>query len=530
MSILSSAIGNKVITPSIKSMVSYLPGEIVGEGDKLFGELPSYNIKVYNGNIKLNGYNSWTIHKNVPFSFLNSTTQSVDLKEGDRILVGKLNNDENTMFILNGGNQTKISVAVGAGGIVGDGSINTEIYTGTFETGNSDTTIDSSGRPIWGTAPSAFDSSKIFVRGDADDLIPDGLGTKYYYMNWDSLSTYQPEKNPWDPNKPFCGQGSAQAQLRRLAADINGDAKIGGDGYWMIGNRFCVAMTYWYANISRDEQYKVVGSVCDVYLKDGSIIPVIVADVKSDGDPDWTIYGHRKGANIVEFVTNWKKGDGHDNPPDGAPVVKVVNGGNYLDNRNLAFVAKVPISSFNGSGKKIFLDPGHNYSGGDTGAQNGEWKEQNITFEIATRVKDLLVMNGFAVQMSRNSITDNLGSSTDESLAARVKASKKFKPALFVSIHCNSNSNRSAKGTEVYSHSNKPNDKSIADKMSKKISEILSTDNRGGKEGNFYVIRENNTPSVLVEVAFISNSSDLEVLKDYDKCAKAVYEAIIQVM
>ena len=61
---------------------------------------------------------------------------------------------------------------------------------------------------------------------------------------------------------------------------------------------------------------------------------------------------------------------------------------------------------------KIYLDPGHNHSGADTGACGNGLKEQDITWLIAARTRDKLETAGLMVQMSRHSLTANVGIGT----------------------------------------------------------------------------------------------------------------------
>lgn len=339
MSLLSDTLKKNIVTTEIKSMASYLPGIIVGEGQILYGKIKTYNVKVYRGNIGINGYSSSTTHLNVPISSLNNTTKAVELSIGDHVLLGKLNNDENSLFIVNGGSGSNRSNSTGMDG----GNPEVYIYTGTGEyiTGTSDTKGDEKQRPIFGTAQSSF-GSNVFIRGDSDDPLPETtvfnnktykIGETYTYMNWDRVTSYKAGGTKED------NSGSRQALLRWTAVNAK-HAKLFGEGYWMIGNRFCVAMTDWYANIPKgNDGSAAVGSICDIYLRDGTIIPIIIGDIKAKGDSGRNVYGHNNGACVIEFITNWP--DGHENYPAGPGVKMVVNGGNYFDDPNLAFVEKL---------------------------------------------------------------------------------------------------------------------------------------------------------------------------------------------
>lgn len=176
---------------------------------------------------------------------------------------------------------------------------------------------------------------------------------------------------------------------------------------------------------------------------------------------------------------------------------------------------------------KIFIDTGHNYSKYDTGAQGNGLKEQNVTFEIGTRLKKLLSENGFNVQISRETNETNLGTTLNSSLAKRVSLAEKFKADYFISLHCNAASALSANGTETYIYSNSSKSKPLATLINNNICKDLGTFNRGVKENpSLYVLRKTSMPSMLIETGFITNAKDAEKLKKYDAYAKSVFESI----
>ena len=97
---------------------------------------------------------------------------------------------------------------------------------------------------------------------------------------------------------------------------------------------------------------------------------------------------------------------------------------------------------------KILIDPGHNYSGGDTGAAGFGLREEAVSFEIADKLRVLLEGAGHSVKMSRSAVTDNVGSgSVSESISGRAELANSWGADLFVSIHCNAYDG-SAHGTE----------------------------------------------------------------------------------
>lgn len=70
----------------------------------------------------------------------------------------------------------------------------------------------------------------------------------------------------------------------------------------------------------------------------------------------------------------------------------------------------------------------------------------------------------------------------------------------------------------------------LAGKIQKRLVEALQTHDRGVKHGELDVIRENNMPAVLTELAFIDNSIDYSKLSTENGrqiVAEAIYEGIL---
>lgn len=176
---------------------------------------------------------------------------------------------------------------------------------------------------------------------------------------------------------------------------------------------------------------------------------------------------------------------------------------------------------------KIFIDPGHNFSGEDTGAQGNGIREQYITFIIANKLKSLLISEGHEVFMSRNSLEDNVGSSLSDSLNTRVNLANRYGVQLLVSIHCNAFDGK-ASGTETLVYSFDSSAFEYAERIQKSIVDKLGTVDRGVKERkDLAVLRKTTMPALLVETAFIDNASDAKLLiNKSDVFAEAIFEGI----
>lgn len=188
-----------------------------------------------------------------------------------------------------------------------------------------------------------------------------------------------------------------------------------------------------------------------------------------------------------------------------------------------------------GEPKKIYksivvLDAGH--GGYDPGAKNKGTYEKNLNYMILyTLMTKYCSSNAPDVKVYWTRTTD-----TFISLAKRAAFAKSVGADAFISLHMNSGKS-SANGTEVY-YSVKNNSKSFSGITSKKMATLfrkklvntLGTKNRGTKSAGYYVLKHNTVPAILIELGFISGSSDYKKLTSasfQQKAAKSIYDQII---
>ena len=157
----------------------------------------------------------------------------------------------------------------------------------------------------------------------------------------------------------------------------------------------------------------------------------------------------------------------------------------------------------------VVLDAGH--GGYDNGASHKGTKEKDLNFKIIyTLMKDYFSSNAPDTKVYWTRTSDVF-----ITLANRAAFASKVGADLFISLHMNSASNSSANGTEVYySPSNNGarfsgiTSKSMATMFKDNLVSNLGMKSRGVKSAGFYVIKRNTVPAVLIELGFLSGSSD----------------------
>lgn len=180
---------------------------------------------------------------------------------------------------------------------------------------------------------------------------------------------------------------------------------------------------------------------------------------------------------------------------------------------------------------KIFVDQGHNPTGyHNTGAEGFGLKEQDITYQVGAYLADILDSDSrFEVRTSRPTPTTVLGTNNTTSLRARVDAANSWPADYFISVHVNSNNNPSINGSEVYFYRTGTQAEQLATAILNEIVRRVGTKNNGVRTNPaLYVLRKTNIPAVLVELAYISNESDVEKLRNNQyQFAYAIYVGLL---
>ena len=165
---------------------------------------------------------------------------------------------------------------------------------------------------------------------------------------------------------------------------------------------------------------------------------------------------------------------------------------------------------------RIFIDQGHNPSGPNAGAEGNGLREQDVTYNVGIYLAELLNDDPrFTARTSRTTPTESLGTSNAGSLQQRVSMANSWPADYFVSIHCNSNVNPAINGSEVYVYQQNTQSYWLSQHVLNGIVARMGTKDNGVRlNPSLYVLRRTSMPAILVELAYLSNASDAQKLRD----------------
>ena len=181
---------------------------------------------------------------------------------------------------------------------------------------------------------------------------------------------------------------------------------------------------------------------------------------------------------------------------------------------------------------KIYIDQGHNPRSFNTGAEGNGYFEQDITYRIGILLNRLFLQNPeFETKLSRPTESTILGFSNSSSLTARVNEANAYGADLFLSLHTNASTNPSANGAEclVYSFESTVA-VGVAEDILAQLTLVTGLRNRGLVERpGLYVLRRTRMPAVVVEMGFITNPSDAELMANSPNLfARGIYRGVLQ--
>ena len=128
--------------------------------------------------------------------------------------------------------------------------------------------------------------------------------------------------------------------------------------------------------------------------------------------------------------------------------------------------------------------------------------EKTVALDTALRLQKLLQRAGLRTVMTRT--TDVYIPLSVRSAIANVEPD-----AIFVSIHYNAARRSGAHGIETYSENNRG--AVLAARIQRQIVTRVSTENRGIRSAEYYVLRNCRLPAVLVECGFLTNPVEAQL-------------------
>ncbi|RAV06343.1 N-acetylmuramoyl-L-alanine amidase [Paenibacillus sp. YN15] len=189
-------------------------------------------------------------------------------------------------------------------------------------------------------------------------------------------------------------------------------------------------------------------------------------------------------------------------------------------------------------GARIVIDVGH--GGVDSGTTYGTILEKDINLAVGLKLYSLLQSRHVAASINRTTdyalSDDNPGKNGGRhrrDLAQRVEIANKLKPAFMLSLHVNWTANAARSGPLVIYRKNQEQGKRLAMKLQQELNRLYGTNTEPVASKSYYVLTHGRIPSVIVEMGFLSNKKDRQLLvtpqfqqKLADAIAKACTDAL----
>lgn len=205
-------------------------------------------------------------------------------------------------------------------------------------------------------------------------------------------------------------------------------------------------------------------------------------------------------------------------------------GTEWLHNRT------INVLSWAAANKIVIVDPGH--GGADPGAigSNGTL-EKNVTLPVGMRLSEYLSQSGAMVVMTRDEDED-LGSSKAfgkrkrEDLKERARIVKDSNADLYINVQLNSFKGANYRpGGQVFYYKGDEEGKRLATHIQNELRRILKNTTRQPLPLDIYMLRNVKTTGVVVEVGFLSNPVEENMLNDktyQSKLAYAMFSGIVR--
>lgn len=169
-----------------------------------------------------------------------------------------------------------------------------------------------------------------------------------------------------------------------------------------------------------------------------------------------------------------------------------------------------------GAAGAIVIDPGH--GGVDPGAYiAGKIKEKDVNLDVSLRLQSLLAADARPVRLTRTAdVALSTRSRAGESrlrvdLNARLAIARQSGGGLMVSVHANFSRDSRPRGPIVFYKPGSAASLQLARCIHARLAPF-GPQQPAPVAGDFYILRASSIPSVLVEVGFVSNAAERELL------------------
>ncbi|MBU8908577.1 N-acetylmuramoyl-L-alanine amidase CwlD [Desertibacillus haloalkaliphilus] len=190
------------------------------------------------------------------------------------------------------------------------------------------------------------------------------------------------------------------------------------------------------------------------------------------------------------------------------------------------------------SGKVIILDPGHGGVDGGAVSKSG-LLEKDVTLDISLQLRDYLQEAGALVLMTREEDQDladgdlqGIRNRKVQDLKRRVQLVNESDGDMFVSVHLNAIPSPKWRGAQTFYNRAIEENEPLAKFVQDEIRRNLENTNRSAKPiGSVYLLKRAQIPGVLIEVGFLSNPSEAELLETTEyqqKVAASIYQGILR--
>lgn len=189
-------------------------------------------------------------------------------------------------------------------------------------------------------------------------------------------------------------------------------------------------------------------------------------------------------------------------------------------------------------GKTIIIDPGHGgKDGGATGSD--QTLEKELTLEISLKLREYVEQGGALVYMTReedkdlaDEHTEGLSRRKSEDIRNRLAFIHEHEPDLFLSIHLNAMASSRWSGAQTFYYPKFDESRHLAQMIQAElIRNLENTDRVALPIQGIYLLKHAQYPGALVEVGFLSNERERELLKQDDyqyRVASSIYLGILR--